>query len=114
MSEEDSMVTTRGDSLKKEEVSMEDSMPLLVPAAKEDLCKTELAKEQRKLWLLQRESVILSNAIVKNKFFLAKMKKEKKAQEQQRRLKDANMHGILVAGGAPDGYGEDSVIVSYF
>ena len=114
MSEEDSMVTARGDSIKKDEDSMEDSMPLLVPAAEEDLCKTELAKEQRKLWLLQRESVILSNAIVKKKIFLAKMKKEKKAQEQQRRLKDANMHEILVAWGAPDGYGEDSVIVSYF
>ena len=38
----------------------------------------------------------------------------KKAEEEKRRSKDSLMHEIMVAGGAPEGYGEDSGIVSYF
>ncbi len=66
MSSEDSMETARGNSL----MSEENSMPELVPAEKEPLRKTELAKEQRRLWLLQREGVILKDAIAKNKYSL--------------------------------------------
>ena len=104
------METARGNSL----MSEENSMPELVPAEKEPLRKTELAKEQRRLWLLQRECVILTNAIAKNKIFLATMRKKRLEQEEKKRLEAAKMHDILVARGAPENYDEDSIVVSYF
>ena len=103
------MFSARGNSI----MSEEDSMPVLVPAEKEPLCKTELAKEQRRCWLLQREGVILKAAIDKEKHFLAKMRKKRCEQEENNRLEDAKMHDILVARGAPDGYDEDSIVVSH-